>query len=186
VTTVIRRRECVSGTYAAVSLREPYGPGGPRPAVTRRFGDRLGDRFRDRLGGWRGRRPGERLTGRGGVLVVFAGCFLGLLVADWANWGELADAVFFMASSLTAYYVRPSGLLPVVVSPPLLFFAACVLEKALISAGLLAAFSGTVVALASSAGWLLAGTGLTILIALLRGLRSEVRALVLALRSLPR
>jgi hypothetical protein len=42
-----------------------------------------------------------------------------------------------------------------------------------------------VVALASSAGWLFAGTGLTILIALLRGLRSEVRALVLALRSLP-
>src|SRR4029077_8010484 len=98
VTTVTRRREFFSGTYAAVSLREPYGPGGPR--------------------------PGERLTGRGGVLVVFAGCFLGLLVADWANWGELADAVFFMASSLTAYYVRPSGLLPVVVSPPLMFFAA--------------------------------------------------------------
>jgi hypothetical protein len=186
VTTVIRRREFVSGTYAAVSLREPYGPRGPQPAVTRRFGDRLGDRFGDRLGRWRGRRPGERLTGRGGVLVVFAGCFLGLLVADWANWGELADAVFFMTSSLTAYYVRPSGLLPVVVSPPLLFFAACVLEKALISAGLLAAFSGTVVALANSAGWLLAGTGLTILIALLRGLRSEVRALILALRSLPR
>lgn len=181
MTTVIRRREPFSGMYAAVSLREPYGHGGPQPTVAGRFGDR----FWGWLGGWRGRRPGERLTGRGGVLVVFAGCFLGLLVADWANWGELGDAVFFMASSLTAYYVRPSGLLPVVVSPPLLFFTACMLEKALISAGLLAAFSGTVVALASSAGWLLAGTGLTILIALLRGLRSEVRALVLALRSLP-
>ncbi|HET6187932.1 MAG TPA: DUF6542 domain-containing protein [Trebonia sp.] len=180
MTTVIRRSESFSGTYAAVAVdvREPYGPGGPQAAVAGRFGDRSG--------GWRGRRPGERLTGRGGVLVVFAGCFLGLLVADWVNWGELADAVFFMASSLTAYYVRPSGLLPVVVSPPLLFFAACVLEKALISAGLLAAFSGTVDALASSAGWLFAGTGLTILIALLRGLPSEVRALVLALRSLPR
>jgi hypothetical protein len=132
------------------------------------------------------RRPRERLTGRAGVLVVFAGCFLGLLVADWADWGELADAVFFMASSLTAYYVRPSGLLPVVVSPPLLFFAACVLEKVVTSAGLLAAFSGTVAALANSAGWLFAGTGLTILIALLRGLRSEIRALVSALRSLSR
>jgi hypothetical protein len=130
------------------------------------------------------RRPGERLTARGGVLVVFAACFLGLLVADWANWGELADAVFFMASSLTAYYVRPSGLLPVVVSPPLLFFSACVLEKVLISSGTLSVFSGTVVALANSAGWLFAGTGLTILIALLRGLPSEVRTLVLALRSL--
>ena len=144
------------------------------------------DQFRQ----WRGRppqrRPGERLTGRGGVLVVFAVCFLGLLVADWANWGELAYAVFFMASSLTAYYVRPAGLLPVVVSPPLLFFAACVLEKVLTSAGLLTAFSGTVVALAGSAGWLFAGTALTILIALLRGLRWVVRDLVVALRSLSR
>jgi len=43
-----------------------------------------------------------------------------------------------------------------------------------------------VVTLANSAGWLFAGTGLTILIALLRGLRSEVRALVLALRALSR
>ena len=139
--------------------------------------------FWDSFEGWRARRPGERLTGRAGVLEVFAGCFLGLLIADWANWSALAGAVFFMASTLTAYYVRPSGLLPVVVSPPLLFFAACVLAKALTSAGSLAAFSGTMVTLASSAGWLFAGTGLTILIALLRGLRSEVRALVLALRS---
>jgi len=117
------------------------------------------------------------------VFVVFAGCFLGLLTANWADWSALAGAVFFMASTLTAYYVRPSGLLPVVVSPPLLFFAACVLAKALASAGLVTAFSGIMVTLADSAGWLIAGTGLTILIALLRGLRSEVRALVLALRS---
>jgi hypothetical protein len=118
------------------------------------------------------------------VLVVFAACFFGLLVAYWAHWSELADAVFFMASSLTAYYVQPSGLLPVVVSPPLLFFFACVLEKVLVSSGLLAAFSGTVVALADSAWWLLAGTGLTIAIALTRGLRSEIRALACAPRSL--
>ena len=130
------------------------------------------------------RPPGTRLTGRGGVVIVFAACLLGMFVADWAHWGELADAVFFMASSLTAYYVRPSGLLPVVVSPPLLFFFACVLEKVLVSSGLLAAFSGTVVALADSAGWLLAGTGLTIAIALTRGLRSEIRALAYAPRSL--
>ena len=116
-------------------------------------------------------------------MVVFATCFLGLLVADWARWGELADAVFFMASSLTAYYVRPSGLLPVVVSPPLLFFFACVLEKEATSPGMLAAFAATRTALAGSAPWLFAGTALTVAIALLRGLRGEVRALVLTLRS---
>src|SRR5262249_14187096 len=135
-------------------------------------------------------RPGARqpdagrLTGRGGVLVMFAACFAGLLVAKWANWGELADAVFFMASSLTAYYVRPGCLLPVVVSPPLLFFFACAIQQALTSSGILETLSGTVVALANSAGWLFAGTGLTIAIGLMRGLSSEVRALIVALRSL--
>jgi hypothetical protein len=127
--------------------------------------------------------PGVRLTGRGGLLMVFAACFLGLLAADWASWEELADAVFFMASSLAAYYVRRGGLLPVVVSTPLLFFLACLLEKVLTSPGLLAVLSQTRTVLAGAAVWLCAGTGLTLAIALLRGLRREVRALVLALRS---
>jgi hypothetical protein len=128
-------------------------------------------------------KPGVRLTGRGGLLMVFAACFLGLVAADWASWEELADAVFFMASSLAAYYVRRGGLLPVVVSTPLLFFLACLLEKVLTSRGLLPALSETRNVLAGAAVWLLAGTGLTLAIALLRGLRREVRALVLALRS---
>jgi hypothetical protein len=128
------------------------------------------------------RRPGTRLTGRGGVVVVFGTCFLGLLIADWASWGEFADAVFFMASSLTAYYVRPSGLLPVVVSPPLVFFIACVLAKMVTSARVLAAFPAAFAALAASAPWLLAGTALTVVIALLRGLLGEVRTLMLSLR----
>jgi hypothetical protein len=155
-------KEFLSRTWLAGSVSSFSGPVGGRPA--------------------RGRPQAEgRLTGRGGVLVVFAACFFGLLVADWAHWGELADAVFFMAASLTAYYVRPSGLLPVVVSPPLLFFVACAAEKTLTSPGRAGAI---VAALAGSAGWLLAGMGLTVVIALLRGLPSEVRALILSLRSL--
>lgn len=113
--------------------------------------------------------------------MVFATCFAGLLIADLAHWGELADAVFFLASSLTVYYVRPNGLLTVVVSTPLLFFLACLLEKALTTRG--EAMHGTMVALAGSAPWLFAGTGLTLAIAVLRGLRAEVRALILSLRS---
>lgn len=124
----------------------------------------------------------DRLTGRGGVLMVFGTCFLGLLVADWANWGELADATYFMASSLTAYYVRPGGLLPVAVSAPLLFFLACALEKAMTSPGALATLEGVLVALANSAPWLFAGTTLTVAIALLRGLSAEVRVLAVDLR----
>jgi hypothetical protein len=118
------------------------------------------------------------LTGRGGVLVVFGTCLLGLLVADWANWGELADATFFMASSLTAYYVRPGSLLPVVISPPLLFFLACGAEKVMTAPGAASTLEGTLVALADSAPWLFAGTALTLAIGLLRGLRGEVRALI--------
>lgn len=129
-----------------------------------------------------GQRPGMRLTGRGGVVVMFATCFLGLLIADWADWEELADAVFFMASSLTAYYVRPGSLLPVAVSPPLLFFVAMALEKLSIASGILTAVEGTMLMLADAAPWLFAGTALTVGIALLRGLRREVRALVLELR----
>lgn len=139
--------------------------------------------YQPRLSAADGRRPGNRLTARGAVLVVFGACFLGLLAADAANWGELADAVFFMASSLTAYYVRPGGLLPVVVSTPLLFFVACVLAEVLIAPGLVPALRGTIVALAGATPWLLSGTGLTVAIALLRGLRGELRDLVLALRS---
>ena len=124
-----------------------------------------------------------KLTGRGGLVVVFAACFLGLLAADWASWEELADAVFFMASSLAAYYVRRGGLLPVVVSTPLLFFFACLLEKVLTAPGLPPALDDTGDILAGATAWLLAGTGLTVAIALLRGLRGEVSALMLALRS---
>jgi Domain of unknown function (DUF6542) len=124
-----------------------------------------------------------KLTGRGGLLMVFAACFLGLLAADWASWAELADAVFFLASSLAAYYVRRAGLLPVVVSTPLLFFFACVLEKTLTSPGLLPALDDTRNVLAGAADWLFAGTALTTAIAVARGLGREVRALVLALRS---
>ena len=158
-------KQFLSRTQLAGTVRSFSGPVGRQPA--------------------RGRSAAEgRLTGRGGVLVVFAACFFGLLVAYWAHWSELAYAVFFMASTLTAYYVRPSGLPPVVVSPPLLFFVACAAEKALTSSGPTAAFHATVAALAAAAGWLFAGTGLTVVIALLRGLPSQVRALILSLRSL--
>jgi hypothetical protein len=116
-----------------------------------------------------GRGPSGRLTARGGVVAVFVACFLGLLIADWTAWESLAFAVFFMASSLTVYYVRPGSLLPVLVSPPLLFFSAMLAEKFALASGPLSAFEGTVVSLADAAPWLLAGTVLTLFIAVCRG-----------------
>ena len=124
--------------------------------------------------------PGRRrsqLTGRGAVLAVFGACFTGLLIADWANWQELADAVFFLASSLTAYYVRPGSLLPVVASPPLLFLAACLVVSALTAPGLPATAERIAVTLGGAAWWMVVGMALSVAIALLRGLRAEIRAL---------
>ncbi|HSZ38885.1 MAG TPA: DUF6542 domain-containing protein [Trebonia sp.] len=137
-----------------------------------------------RTGARFGRGPTGRLTGRGGVVIVFGTCFLGLLIADWAHWEEFAYAVFFMASSLTAYYVRPGSLLAVAVSPPLLFFGATLLEEMLTASGTLDIFEGILVTLAEAAWWLFAGTALTVAIALVRGLRREVVSLVLELRRL--
>lgn len=116
------------------------------------------------------------------MAVVFGTCFLGLLVAGWTRWEELADAVFLMASSLTAYYVRPGGLLPVSVSPPLLFFGALVLEQVLTAPGKLPAFEGIFITLGDAVWWLFAGTALTVAIALVRGLRREIAALILSRR----
>jgi hypothetical protein len=127
-------------------------------------------------------RGATRLTGRGGVLAVFGACFAGLLISNWLDWGELANAVFFMASSLTAYYVRPGSLLPVVVSPPLLFLAAGVAMSAITSPGLLAGLEGLVVTLAGAAWWMLGGMVATVAIAAFRGLHTEVRALWTELR----
>src|SRR5215472_7552462 len=124
-----------------------------------------------------------QLTGRVGVLAVFGACFTGLLISDWLDWGELADAIFFMASSLTAYYVRPGSLLPVVVSPPLLFLTASLASSAVTASGMLAGLEGLLVTLAGAAWWMLAGMTLTVAIALVRGLRTEVRALWTELRA---
>ncbi|MGH3165069.1 MAG: DUF6542 domain-containing protein [Trebonia sp.] len=131
-----------------------------------------------------GQGPSGRLTGRGGVVVIFGTCFAGLLIAGWTHWDEFADAVFFMASSLTAYYVRPGSLLPVSVSPPLLFFGAILLEETLTASGTLEAFEGMLLTLADAAWWLFAGTALTVAIALVRGLSREVVSMVLELRRL--
>jgi hypothetical protein len=117
------------------------------------------------------------------VLAVFSACFTGLLISNWLNWGELADAVFFMASSLTAYYVRPGSLLPVVVSPPLLFLAASLASSAVTASGMLSGVEGLLVTLAGAAWWMLAGMMLTVAIALVRGLRTEIRTLLAELRA---
>jgi hypothetical protein len=133
-----------------------------------------------RPGSFRVNLPGDAAApGLYGMLSIFGTCFAGVLVATWAHWQDLGSAVFFLASTLTAYYVRPGNLLPVVVSAPLLFLLACLAVSVLVPAlALLPTLAGV-------AWWMLAGMVVTIGIALLRGLRAEVRELLVELRQLP-
>jgi hypothetical protein len=127
-----------------------------------------------------------RLTGRGAILGLFAVTFLGLLIADWLNWGAIADVFFVAGCGVAAWYTRPGGLLPLVTSPPLVFLGACLLVKLLTSAGGMSAIEGVLVTLANSAPWLFSGTALAVVIALPRGLLRDCRALLDGLRGSPR
>ena len=117
------------------------------------------------------------LSARGAVAAVFAACLFGCFIATWARWDAFAGWVFFMASGLAVYYARPGTLLPVVVSPPVLFLVACVCAKLATTSGLMSALSAAVVTLAGAAGWMITGMGLTLLIALGRGVGREIRDL---------
>jgi hypothetical protein len=122
-------------------------------------------------------RPGSiTLTGRGAAVVLFAACFLVLLIAAWTGWDLLADATFVMTCGLVACYTRASGLRGVVVCPPLAFLAGSVLAQLLTAPDAFSAATGILVTLGLSAPWLFTGTGLTAVIAFGRGWRPEVPA----------
>lgn len=126
-----------------------------------------------------------RLTGRGAILGLFVLLFLGILVSGWLNTGILADLLFLLGCCVMAWYTKPGDLLSVSVSPPLAFFFACVLAKLITSSGGTSAAEGILVTLATSAPWLFAGTALTIVIALRRGLLDNLRDLRAGLQGTP-
>lgn len=111
------------------------------------------------------------LTGRGGVVALFAACLPGLLLAAWTGWSALADVIFVTACGLVARYTRASGLRAVVPCPPLAFFAGTVLAQVITAPDGFSAAEGILVTLGSSALWLFTGTALTFVIALGRGYR---------------
>ncbi|GIH69217.1 DUF6542 domain-containing protein [Sphaerimonospora thailandensis] len=119
-------------------------------------------------------RAGLRLTARGAIALLFVITLLGQAM--------LPSGVGFVAGCLAAaLLVRPRDLLPLVVTPPLVFFVAALLVEGVHS---LASGSvpqtlgvGLFTALSSGAPWLFAGTALTLLIAWRRGLPANVREL---------
>lgn len=124
------------------------------------------------------------LTGRGAAVVLFAACFLSLLIAAWTGWDLLADALFVMTCGLVTCYTRASGLRGLVVCPPLAFLAGSVLAQAITAADGFSAAVGILITLGTSAPWLFTGTGLTVVIALGRGWRPELADLRQAVRDI--
>ena len=103
-----------------------------------------------------GQRPGARLTARGALLGMFVLSFLGILISTW-----------------------PRDLLSVVISPPLLFFCALLIVKALTATGntLVSIAEGTVLTLAGVGPWMLVGVAVSLVIAWFRGLPRCIRDL---------
>ncbi|HUK72096.1 MAG TPA: DUF6542 domain-containing protein [Streptosporangiaceae bacterium] len=124
-----------------------------------------------------------RLTGRGGVLAVFALSFTGAFTASAWHVGALTGISYVAACVFASLAVRPSQLLPVVVTPPMLLGAAVVcVQAATATGGVLSVAGGALVTLGNVAPWLFAGTVLGVLIALARGLAGNVSALHESLR----
>jgi hypothetical protein len=119
-------------------------------------------------------RPAVQLTARGAVLGLFAACFLTLLLADWTGWSALADVAFVAGGAAAAWYTKPGALLPLVVSPPVIFFCACVCAELLTASGLFAIATGILITLGTASPWLFTGTALIFAVALTRGLPGEI------------
>ena len=118
---------------------------------------------------------------------MFVLCLLGLFASGWLGWGPLAGGAFVAATVLAAAWTQRTDLLTVSVSPPALFLAAVVCVKGLTASGnvLLSTATGTLITLANTAPWLLAGTALNLIIVFARGLRGNVVALGKELRRVP-
>jgi hypothetical protein len=129
---------------------------------------------------------GVLLTGRGALVVVFALCLVGLAVSGWLHWGFLTGLIFVAAGVLAAARTQRTDLLAVAVTQPALFLIAVICVKALGSSGnVLSTLEGTLITLANTAPWLLAGTALSLIVAFSRGMWDNVRTLRKDLRGDP-
>jgi hypothetical protein len=122
-------------------------------------------------------RGSVKLTGRGAVVVLFAVCLLGLLIADWTGWSAVGDALFLMNCGVVACYTKASGLRNVLVSPPLAFLGGAACAELITAPDTFSAATGVLITLGTSAPWLFTGTGLTLVIAISRGYRPDLSAL---------
>lgn len=131
--------------------------------------------------------PAVTLTGRGGVVVVFAATLFGAIVASGLGLHG-AQGFFFVAGCLLAVLTTRRGdLLTLVVSPPLIYFLVSLLTAVLGAFGersfLLSVLLSVVTTLTSSVPWLFLGAVLVVVIAVPRGLPANLRELSVSLAS---
>jgi hypothetical protein len=151
----------------------------PRPAAPRR------SRAARRAGP--ARRAGAatfQLTARGAILGLFAACLLTLLLAAVTGWSAIPDMAFVGGCGAGAWYTKRGALLPLAVSPPLIFFLACLATQWITATGTFATVTGIFVTLGTSAPWLFLGTALTVVIGCYRGLPGELMDLLIDLRDM--
>jgi hypothetical protein len=129
-------------------------------------------------------RPEIRLTARGAVIGLFVVCFLSLLFASWTGWSAVADLGFVSGCAAAGWYTKRGALLAIAVSPPVIYFTACLIAEWLTSSGTFTLLEGIFVTLGTSAPWLFGGTALTLGITICRGLPSEIMDLFDDLRAL--
>src|ERR1700677_4085539 len=106
-----------------------------------------------------------RLTARGAGL---------WLLAVWPRWSAIGDLGFVGGCAAAAWYAKRGALLAIAISPPVIYFAACLISEWLTSSGSFALLEGIFVTLGTSAPWLFSGTLLALGITLCRGLPGEV------------
>jgi hypothetical protein len=135
-------------------------------------------------GGASRRRPAGSavtLTGRGGVVVVFASTLLGALGGALFGLHAAQGFMFVLGCLLAVLTTRRTDLLTLVVSPPLIFFFVSLLSAVTGSLGeksfMVSVLLTVITTLTSNVPWLFVGAVLVVLIAVPRGLPANLRAL---------
>lgn len=123
------------------------------------------------------------MRARTAIFAMFAIFVLTGMAANWLQVSALTGFGFAAGSALAAGRTRPSDLLPVATSPPLLFLLAVVSTELIslhvkhVAAGPALVLAGIFLTLAASAPWLFGGMAGALLIATVRGLPQCVRQL---------
>ncbi|MEV7012491.1 DUF6542 domain-containing protein [Streptosporangium sp. NPDC051022] len=127
------------------------------------------------------RKNGVRLTARGAFALMLATTLAGRILQALFGPSVLVGLAFLVGCGGAVALVNRRDLLSLVVSPPLLFFAATLVAEAVGSLGAttpIQAFGlGMFTALSASAPWLFTGSLLVLVVAWRRGLAECVREL---------